>query len=179
MLDKLVTGHLRTAYLTQVHFKKTTVAYAAWPFMSDEVQLDEQTENTQMNWFAAGILLLGSPLFVMAFMGHSWAEIACKVYVWTASVFGAILFFIERPSLKRKWLWMGMIPLTMFHCAVMYGLIVFNLAVPKIDRFPVATYGAMVPLVGLEVGVLELVLGWFKPAKRKERASRSESSGSF
>jgi hypothetical protein len=72
--------------------------------MSDLDEIDEQIEDKQMNWFAVGILALGSPLFVIAFMGHSWAEIACKVYVWTASVFGCILFFIERQSLKQKWL---------------------------------------------------------------------------
>jgi hypothetical protein len=133
--------------------------------MSKSQELDEQTEDKQMNWFAAGILVLGSPLFVMAFLGHDWAQIACKVYVWTASVFGCILFFLERPSLKRKWLWMGMVPLLILHSAAMYGLVVFNLAFPKIDRFPIASYGVIIPSVGLEVGLLEIVLGWFKPSK--------------
>lgn len=142
--------------------------------MSDhqEEELDEQTEDKQMNWFAYAILALGAPLFVMAFMGHYWAEIACKVYIWSASVFGCILLFIERPSLKRKWLWMGMVPLVIFHAAAMYGLVVFNLAFPQIDRLPIATYGAIVPLAGLEVGVLEFVLGWFRPAKDKKSESR-------
>jgi hypothetical protein len=134
--------------------------------MNDEqTELDEQTEDKQMNWFAAGILALGSPLFAMAFMGHYWAEISCKVYVWTASVFGCILLFIERPSLKRKWLWKGMVPLVILHAAAMYGLVALNLAFPYIDRFPIATYGAIVPLAALEVGALEFVLGLFRPAK--------------
>jgi hypothetical protein len=61
-----------------------------------------------------------------------------------------------------------MFPIVILHAAAMFSLIVFNLAFPKIDRLPIATYGAIVPLAGLEVGVLEFVLGWFRPAKRKK-----------
>ena len=145
------------------------------PAMTDQEKMDEQVEDRQMNWFAAGVLALGSPLFVLAFMGHHWAEIACKVYVWTASVFGAILLFIERPSLRQKWLWIGMIPLAILHTAAMYGVVVFNLSYPQIDRLPIATYGTIVPLIGLEVGLLELVLEWFKPVQHKRVQSEDGS----
>jgi hypothetical protein len=71
-----------------------------------------------------------------------------------------------------------MLPLVILHAAVMYGVVVFNLAFPKIDRLPIATYGVVVPLAGLEVGVLEFVLGWFRPIHlkaQKEIAPESDS----
>jgi hypothetical protein len=130
-----------------------------------------------MNWAAAVILLMASPLFVISILGHHWAEIAFKVYIWTAAVFVCILFFIERPGLKRKWLWMGMIPLTVLHSVLMYGLVVFNEAFPTIDQVPVATYGAMLPLIALEVGILSFILDKFRPKKDSRDVLPATSEG--
>jgi hypothetical protein len=133
--------------------------------MSDPVDVDKQKENKQMNWFANALLVAGSPFFVLAFMDHHWAVVALKVYSCTAVIFGTILLFIERKSIKKRWLWIGMVPLLVLHTAVMYGLVIFNLAFPQIDRFPVATYGALVPLMALEGGILCYILNWFRPKK--------------
>lgn len=135
--------------------------------MSDSEDMDEQKENSQMNWFVVAVLAAGSPLFVLAFMDHYWAEIALKPYIVTASVFGYILLFAERKSLKELWLWMGMIPLLVLHSAAMYGLILFNETFPQIDRFPVAAYGALVPIMALEGGILYVILDKFRSKKDK------------
>ena len=140
-------------------------------------ELDEQTEDKQMNWAGAGILVVGSPLFVISIMGHYWAEIAFKVYIWTAVAFVCILFFIERPSLKRKWLWIGMIPLAVLHSVLMYGLVVFNKSFPQIDQFPLATYSAMLLLIALEIGILCLILDKFRPKKDIQNSLPASSEG--
>jgi hypothetical protein len=71
--------------------------------MCDPEQGDEQQkENTQMNWFVAVALAAGSPLYVLVWMDHHWAEIALKVYLVTAIVFGYILLFSERKYLKER-----------------------------------------------------------------------------
>ena len=132
--------------------------------MNDLEEMEkEQKENTQMNWFVGIILAIGSPLFVLVFTNHHWAEIALKVYVCSAAVFGSLLLFLERQSLRERWLWMAMVPLLVLHSAAMYGLVVFNQAFPQIDRFPVATYGALVPLMALEGGILYVILERFRP----------------
>lgn len=130
--------------------------------MSD-LELDEQTENSQMNWFVAIVLAAGSPLYVLVWKDHQWAEIALKVYLVTASVFGYILLFSERKSLKRRWLWVGMIPLLIVHAVAMYGLVRVNETFPQIDRFPVATYGLLVPVMVVEGVILCLILNRFRP----------------
>lgn len=146
--------------------------------MSDPEEMDEQKENTQMNWFVAAVLAAGSPLFVLAFMDHYWAEIALKPYIVTAGVFGYILLFAERKSLKERWLWLGMIPLVVLHSAAMYGLVVFNEAFPRIDRFPVATYGALVPIMALEGGILYVLVERFRPKKDRQGPPAAVSGSS-
>ena len=69
--------------------------------------MDEQKENKQINWFTAITLIAGTPLYVLIWKDHEWAEIALKVYLCTAIVFGSLLLFLERKSLKEKWLWIG------------------------------------------------------------------------
>jgi hypothetical protein len=137
--------------------------------MCDPEQGDEQQkENTQMNWFVAVALAVGSPLYVLVWMDHHWAEIALKVYLVTAIVFGYILLFSERKYLKERWLWISMIPLLIFHSIAMYGLVLFNETFPQIDRFPVATYGMLVPLMTLEGVILFLILDRFRPRKYRK-----------
>ena len=140
--------------------------------MSDlEAYEEDHEENTQINWFAAAVLAAGSPLIVLVFMNRHWAEVALKVYMGTAVVFGSLLLFIERKSLKKRWLWIGMIPLAIMHSIAMYGLVLFNDAFPGIDRFPVATYGGLVSLTALETGILYLVLDKFSPAPKGGKES--------
>ena len=136
--------------------------------MSDLEEMDEQTENSQMNWLVAVVLVAGSPLYVLVWMDRHWAEIAFKVYIVTASVFGYILVFSERESLKKRWLWVGMIPLVIVHAVAMYGLVRFNEAFPQIDRFPVATYGLLVPVMVVEVVILYLILNRFRPGRSNQ-----------
>jgi hypothetical protein len=131
--------------------------------MYDPHEADAQRNNTQMNWFVGVALAAGSPLYVLVWKDQQWAEIALKVYLVTACVFGYILLFSERKSLKERWLWLGMIPLLIFHSVAMYGLVLFNEAFPQIDRFPVATYGMLVPLMTLEGVILFLILDRFRP----------------
>jgi uncharacterized membrane protein len=136
--------------------------------MSDPEEIDEQKENTQMNWFVAIVLAVGSPLLVLAYLDHYWAEIAFKVYLCTAAVFGSLLIFLERKFLRNRWLWIAMVPLLVLHSAVMCGLILFNESFPVIDRFPVATYGALIPLMALEEGIFYVLLERFRPKKDKQ-----------
>jgi hypothetical protein len=131
--------------------------------MCDPEKVDEQKENTHMNWFVAGVLAAGSPLYVLVWMDHHWADIALKVYLVTAIVFGYILVFSEWKSIKKRWLWLGMIPLLIVHTFAMYGLVRFNEIFPQIDRFPVATYGLLVPLMTFEGVVLFFILDRFRP----------------
>jgi uncharacterized membrane protein YhhN len=125
--------------------------------------VDEQKENSQMNKFVAVVLAAGSPLYFLVWKDLQWAEIALKVYLVTAIVFGYILLFSERKSLKRRWLWAGMIPLLIVHAVVMYGLVRFNETFPQIDRFPVATYGLLVQVMVVEVVILCFILNRFRP----------------
>jgi hypothetical protein len=135
--------------------------------MSDHEEMDEQEENTQMNWAVAIMLVAGIPLYVLVWMGREWAQIALKVYLCTACVFITLLVFLERKSLKKKWLWIGLIPALLLHAALMYGLVCFNEAFPGIDRVPRATYGTLVPIVALETGILYALLERFRPKKHK------------
>jgi hypothetical protein len=111
-------------------------------------------------------------------MGHHWAEIAVKIYLLTACVFGAILWTLERKYLKEKWLWTGVVPAVVLHGLAMYGLVLFNEAFPQIDRFPVATYGALVPIGALETGILYALIERFRPKKDKQGASPAASGSS-
>jgi hypothetical protein len=133
--------------------------------MCDPEGEDERKENTQMNWLVAVGLAAGSPFYALVWMDHHWAEIALKVYLCTVTVFGSLLLFKEKRSLKKRWLWIGMVPLAVIHSAAMYLLVLFNEAFPQIDRFPVATYGLLVPLVTLEGVILYLILERFRPRK--------------
>jgi hypothetical protein len=126
----------------------------------------EQKENLQMNWFAGVVLILGSPLFILTFLGHNWAELILKVYLCTSAVFGSLLLFIERKALNQGWLWWGMIPNIAIHSLIMYGVISLDRIYPQIDRFPVATYGALIPIVVVEVVVYSIILDWFKPSMK-------------
>ena len=146
--------------------------------MSDPKEMDEQREDTRINWFVGVALAAGSPFFVLTFMGHHWAEIALKVYLLTACVFGAILWTLERDYLKEKWLWTGMVPAAVLHGLAMYGLVLFNEAFPRIDRFPVATYGALVPLGALETGILYVLVERFRPKKDKQGPPAAASGSS-
>ena len=132
--------------------------------MNDLEEMEkEDKENSQMNWFVAVVLVVGSPLIVEVFMNRPWAEVALKIYSCTAVVFGSLLLFLERKSLKERWLWTGIVPLLVVHAAFMYGLARFNMAFPRMDRFPVATYGALVPLCAVEGGILYVILERFRP----------------
>jgi hypothetical protein len=126
-------------------------------------ELDESAEDRQGNWMVAVILVLGSPILVMALLGHSWAKIALKVYLSTAFVFGCVLVFAEKASVKRKWLWIGMVPAAVVHAGLMYGLVMINRALPQMDRFPVATYGVLAPLWVLETGLIYSIVERFRP----------------
>jgi len=139
--------------------------------------VDEGKENTQMNWAAALILIAGIPLYLLVWKGSDWAQISLKVYLCTACVFVTLLVFLERRSLRKRWLWVGLIFLLPLHAALMYGLIRFNKAFPGIDRVPRAPYGALVPLVALETGVLYALIELFRP-KKKENSSLPKSTGS-
>ena len=139
--------------------------------MSDPGENYEENENTRMNWFVAIVLIAGVPLYAEVWNGHPWAEIALKVYLCSATVFGSLLFFLERKSLRKRWLWIGMAPLLILHGAVMYGLVLFNEAFPRIDRVPVAAYGALVPAMALETGILYVILERFRP-KAEKRGTR-------
>lgn len=132
----------------------------------NDIHGGEQQENTQMNWFAGVILILGSPLFVLVFMGHHWADIALKVYLCTSAVFGSLLLFIEKRFLGQGWLWTGMMPALFLHGLMMYGLIYLDRAYPQVDRFPVAEYGALVPIVALEVGLFSVIVELSKPSTK-------------
>jgi hypothetical protein len=148
--------------------------------MSNLEEVGEQKENTQMNWFVAAMLVVGSPFFVLASMNHHWADIALKVYIVTASAFGAILLFLERKYLKERWLWAGMIPVVLLHATAMWGLVLFNEAFPQIDRFPVAAYGALVPIGACEIGILYVVIEKFRPKKdSSESLSRDSDNDSL
>jgi hypothetical protein len=139
--------------------------------MSNPEEMDEQKENTQINWFVGVVLAAGVPLYVLVWMGHHWAEIAVKIYLLTACVFGALLWTLERKYLKEKWLWAGMVPVIVLHGLAMYGLVLINEAFPQIDRVPVATYGALVPVGALEIGILYVIVERFRPKKDGQGSS--------
>jgi hypothetical protein len=147
--------------------------------MSDDGDMNEQRENTQINWFAGITLAAGMPLYVLVWTGREWAPIALKVYLCTAVVFGTLLLFLERKSLKKKWLWIGLIPTIPLHAALMYSLVRFNEMYPAIDRVPRATYATLIPVVALETGILYAFLELFKPKKdgreSSKRSTRSDS----
>jgi hypothetical protein len=146
--------------------------------MSEPEEMDEQKEDTQINWFVGVVLVAGVPLYVLVWMGHHWAEIAIKIYLLTACVFGAILWTLERKYLKERWLWVGIVPAVVLHGLAMYGLVLFNEAFPRIDRFPVATYGALVPIGALETGILYVLVERLRPKKAKQRPPAAASGSS-
>jgi hypothetical protein len=130
---------------------------------NEKDDLSSQQEDSRMNVYAAVTLVIAAPLFVMAFLGHEWAKIDLKVFLSTVVVLGSLLLFLERDSLKKRWLWLGMIPICLLHAAAMYGLVAANETFPQIDRFPVATYGLLLPAIALECGILYAILERFRP----------------
>jgi hypothetical protein len=146
--------------------------------MNESEVTDEQSDNSRINWFIGVVLAAGVPLYVLVWMGHHWAEIAIKIYLVTACVFGAILWTLERKYLKQKWLWIGMVPAVVLHGLAMYGLVLFNEAFPRIDRVPVAAYGMLVPLGALETGILYVLIERFRPKKHARGTSTTSPGGS-
>jgi hypothetical protein len=124
---------------------------------------DEEKDKSENRWAAAIILAAGSPIYLLIWMGYPWAVITFKVYVMTAPVFGYGVLYLERKSLNKGWLWSCVTPLFVVHSVAMYGLVQLNMAFPEMDRFPVATYGALAPLVMGEGLVVGFILDRFRP----------------
>jgi hypothetical protein len=93
------------------------------------------------------------------FLNQAWAKIGLLIYIPTACLFGLLLVDYY-PPLRTAHLWKALIPIIVFHAAVIYVLVWVNLALPGLDGYPRFFYGIVTVVMFLEWGLSVRVIKW-------------------
>jgi hypothetical protein len=110
----------------------------------------------------AVILFGATPL--LFFLHASWVRSALLGYLLTALLFGFVLV-PTYPPLNTAWFWKAMIPITVFHSAIIFGLVWLDLKIPEVNKMPRALYGFAAIILVIEWRIAVRIIDALQPAK--------------